>query len=183
MAVDHIGRAGILAGGIGQAVKIARDIAPLFGKVKPDKDPNPTRTEQRAFIAPEEQQAAPTGSAPGRATGISTASLSRVKGGENVSVRDVRDLVGTVEREKALGGVLITPAAPTKPMLGEAARHGFASTGLGQFRRIMVKTIEELLRGVHDDGERLPPLGRGEGFRRAPKERKPGAAAQQALFD
>lgn len=47
----------------------------------------------------------------------------------------------------------------------------------------MVKTIEELLRGVHDDGERLPPLGRGEGFRRAPKERKPGAAAQQALFD
>lgn len=106
-----------------------------------------------------------------------------VKGGENVSVRDVRDLVGTVEREKALGGVLVTLAQPTKPMLEEAAHHGFASTGLGQFRRIMVKTVEELLRGVHDDGERLPPLGRGEGFRRAPKEKRGAAGEQRALFE
>lgn len=105
-----------------------------------------------------------------------------VKGGENISVRDVRDLVGTVEREKALGGVLITLAAPTKPMREEAASHGFASTGLGQVRKIMVKTVEELLRGVHDDAERLPPLGRGEGFRRAPKERR-AAAQQPALFE
>lgn len=103
-----------------------------------------------------------------------------VKGGENVSVRD---LLGTVEREKALGGVLITLAAPTRPMLEEAAHHGFASTGLGQFRRIMGKTIGELLRGVHDDGERLPPLGRGEGFRRAPKEKKAASGQQQAPFD
>ncbi len=106
-----------------------------------------------------------------------------VKGGENVSVRDVRDLVGTVEREKALGGVLVTLAKPTRPMLEEAAHHGFASTGLGQFRRIMIKTVEELLRGVHDDGERLPPLGRGEGFRRAPKERRGPAGEQRALFE
>lgn len=106
-----------------------------------------------------------------------------VKGGENISVRDVRDLVGTVEREKALGGVLVTLAKPTKPMIEEAASHGFASTGLGQFRRIMVKTVEELLRGVHDDTERLPPLGRGEGFRRAPKEKRGSAGEQAALFD
>lgn len=52
---DHL-----LARGVAQAqaVKIARDIAPVFGKVKPEKDPNPTRTEQLAFIAPEEQRAA-----------------------------------------------------------------------------------------------------------------------------
>ena len=106
-----------------------------------------------------------------------------VKGGENVSVRDVRDLVGTVEREKALGGVLVTLAPPTRDMLREAASHGFASTGLGQFRKIMVKTVEELLRGVHDDGERLPPLGRAEGFRRAPKEKRGGTGEQAALFD
>lgn len=106
-----------------------------------------------------------------------------VKGGGNVSVRDVRDLVGTVEREKALGGVLITLAPPTRPMREEAASHGFASTGLGQFRRIMVKTVEELLRGVQDDGERLPPLGRAEGFRRAPKERRATPAQQTALFE
>jgi hypothetical protein len=68
-------------------------------------------------------------------------------------------------------------------MLREAASHGFASTGLGQFRKIMVKTVEELLRGVHDDGERLPPLGRAEGFRRAPKEKRGGAGEQAALFD
>ncbi|MFN6954918.1 MAG: DNA methyltransferase [Acetobacteraceae bacterium] len=104
-----------------------------------------------------------------------------VKGGENIGVKDVRDLVGTVEREKALGGVLITLAKPTKPMLQEAASHGFASTGLGQFRKIMVKTVEELMRGVHDDAERLPPLGRGEGFRVAPRER--GRKGQQAALD
>jgi CRISPR system Cascade subunit CasC len=40
------------------AVKVAREIAPVFGKVKPDKDPNPTRTEQLAFVAPEERAAA-----------------------------------------------------------------------------------------------------------------------------
>lgn len=47
-----------------------------------------------------------------------------VKGGENVSVRDVRDLAGTVQREGALGGVLITLANPTRPMLQDAAAHG-----------------------------------------------------------
>jgi len=41
-----------------EAVKVARQIVPLFGKVKPEKDPNPTRTEQLAFIAPEEAAAA-----------------------------------------------------------------------------------------------------------------------------
>lgn len=107
-----------------------------------------------------------------------------VKGGENVSVRDVRDLAGTVQREGALGGVLITLAAPTREMLREAASHGYASTGLGQFRKIMVKTVEELLRGVHDDAERLPPLGRSEGFRRAPRERRRGAGdAEQAALE
>jgi hypothetical protein len=77
--------------------------------------------------------------------------------------------------------VLITLEKPTKPMLQEAASHGFASTGLGQFRRIMVKTVEELLRGVHDDAERLPPLGRGEGFRAAPRER--GKRGEQRALD
>ena len=101
-----------------------------------------------------------------------------VKGGENVSVRDVRDLVGTVQREGALGGVLVTLAQPTKDMLREAASAGYATAGLGQFRKIMVKTIEELLSGIHDDQERLPPLGAGEGFRRAAREnaRKPKGA-------
>jgi hypothetical protein len=47
----------------------------------------------------------------------------------------------------------------------------------------MLNTVEELLRGVHDDGERLPPLGRGEGFRRAPREKRSGPGEQAALFE
>jgi site-specific DNA-methyltransferase (adenine-specific) len=94
----------------------------------------------------------------------------------------VRDLAGTVQREAALGGVLITLADPTRDMLREAASHGYASTGLGQFRKIMVKTIAELMAGVHDDAERLPPLGRGEGFRRAPREQS-ARPSQAGLFE
>lgn len=52
---DHLLARGIEAA---KATSIAREIAPVFGKVKPDKDPNPARIEQLAFIAPEEQQAA-----------------------------------------------------------------------------------------------------------------------------
>jgi len=97
-----------------------------------------------------------------------------VKGGENVSVPDVRDLVGTVEREKAAGGILITLAKPTKDMLREATSQGFFDYGLGKSRKIVVKTIDELLRGVQDDTERFPPIGRQEGFRAAPRERRSG---------
>jgi CRISPR system Cascade subunit CasC len=48
------------AGGIEdtKAIATARDIAGVFGKVKDAKDPNPARTEQLAFISPEERQAA-----------------------------------------------------------------------------------------------------------------------------
>jgi len=41
-----------------RALAIARDIAVHFGKPKPPGDPNPARTEQLAFIAPEERAAA-----------------------------------------------------------------------------------------------------------------------------
>jgi CRISPR system Cascade subunit CasC len=48
------------AGGMEEtkAIAVARDIAGVFGKVKDAKDPNPARTEQLAFISPEERQAA-----------------------------------------------------------------------------------------------------------------------------
>ncbi len=109
-------------------------------------------------------------------TGPNAGDLERiivsVKGGENVSVKDVRDLVGTVEREKALGGLLITLSEPTRPMLTEAASHGMASYGLGSFRKIMVRTVEDLMRGILDPHQSLPPLGRQEGFRRAAREGK-----------
>ena len=41
-----------------RAKAVARSVAEVFGKLKDEKDPNPTRIEQLAFIAPEERQAA-----------------------------------------------------------------------------------------------------------------------------
>ena len=41
-----------------RAKAIAREVAAVFGKLKDEKDPNPTRIEQLAFIAPEERAAA-----------------------------------------------------------------------------------------------------------------------------
>ena len=48
------------AGGMDEtkAIAAARDIAGVYGKVKDAKDPNPARTEQLAFISPQERQAA-----------------------------------------------------------------------------------------------------------------------------
>ena len=41
-----------------RARKIAREVAEVFGKLKDEKDPNPTRIEQLAFISPQERQGA-----------------------------------------------------------------------------------------------------------------------------
>lgn len=41
-----------------RAKAVARGVAGVFGKLKDEKDPNPTRIEQLAFIAPEEREAA-----------------------------------------------------------------------------------------------------------------------------
>lgn len=44
--------------GEAKAIEIARAIVPVFGKLKAEKDKNPTRTEQLAFIPAEEREAA-----------------------------------------------------------------------------------------------------------------------------
>jgi site-specific DNA-methyltransferase (adenine-specific) len=49
--------------------------------------------------------------------------LVSVKSG-HVQVSDVRDLRGTIEREKAASGVLVTSEEPTGPMRDEAVRAG-----------------------------------------------------------
>jgi hypothetical protein len=45
----------------------------------------------------------------------------------------------------------------------------------------MVKTVDELLRNIHDEHEVLPPLGSSEGFRRAARERTTPRREQAAL--
>ena len=82
----------------------------------------------------------------------------------------VRDLVGVVEREKAMGGVMVTLAEPTRDMRREAAAAGTSETGFGRFPKIQIYTIKELLAKIDVD---LPPLGRREGYKTAPRERGP----------
>ena len=75
--------------------------------------------------------------------------LVQVKSGK-VSSRDIRDLVGTVQREKAEIGVFLTLEPPTKQMTGEAASAGlYESKGWGRtYPRIQILTIEQLLNGA-----------------------------------
>jgi site-specific DNA-methyltransferase (adenine-specific) len=90
-----------------------------------------------------------------------------VKAG-HVQVAHVRDLRGTVEREKAELGVLLCLEKPTKPMLHEAVEAGFYdSKDWGtKHPRIQILTIEELLAGKNIDR----PQGAADAtFKRAPK--------------
>ncbi|OFV93902.1 MAG: hypothetical protein A3H28_05755 [Acidobacteria bacterium RIFCSPLOWO2_02_FULL_61_28] len=96
-----------------------------------------------------------------------------VKSG-NVSVKDVRDLRGVLEREQAEIGVLITLEEPTKPMQGEAASAGFYKTPYGNHPRLQILTLQELL----ESGRRIdypPEFARTDvTFKKAPKARKAG---------
>lgn len=71
-----------------------------------------------------------------------------VKAGQNIGPAMVRDLVGTVIREKANIGVLVTMAEPTGPMKKEAASAGFYVSPMGgKHAKIQILTIPELLSG------------------------------------
>jgi DNA modification methylase len=75
--------------------------------------------------------------------------LVSVKGGKTVGPQFVRDLIGTVETQKAQMGVLITMADPTAGIL-DAVDHGGTYTWPinGQtFPRVQVITVSELLTG------------------------------------
>ena len=80
--------------------------------------------------------------------------LVQVKSG-HVKSGDIRDLVGTVQRERAAMGVFITLEEPTRDMKTEALSAGFYhSEAWGKFPRIQILTIAELLRGVE---VKMPP--------------------------
>lgn len=71
-----------------------------------------------------------------------------VKAGANVNVAMVRDLVGTVTREKADLGVLLTFTKPTRPMETEAADGGFYVSPMGgKHPKIQILTVRDLLAG------------------------------------
>jgi site-specific DNA-methyltransferase (adenine-specific) len=103
-----------------------------------------------------------------------------VKGGENIGASMVRDLKGTVEREKAAIGLFVTLADPTKPMLTEAASAGhYESPHHGGFARIQILTIAGLLDGTQRP--HWPDLASGgQNFKKAKAEAKGGK--QKDLF-
>jgi site-specific DNA-methyltransferase (adenine-specific) len=74
--------------------------------------------------------------------------LISVKGGEKVSAPMIRDLVGTMEREKAAMSLFVTLAPPTRDMTREAASAGHWESGV-EFAepvpKLQIVTIEQLL--------------------------------------
>lgn len=98
--------------------------------------------------------------------------IIQVKGGKT-GVKDVRDLRGVVEREKAAIGILISLQPPTGPMETEAASAGFYEhkTIKKKFPRLQLRTVRELMDGK---GIERPSAvaALDETFKKAPESRK-----------
>lgn len=103
------------------------------------------------------------------ATGKADRALVSVKAGANVNVAMIRDLKGTMEREKAPFGLFLTVAPPTRPMREEAASAGTWRDPLTDqaFARLQIITLQELMEGKRP---RLPVVNRAAAFRRAGRE-------------
>jgi site-specific DNA-methyltransferase (adenine-specific) len=104
--------------------------------------------------------------------------LIQVKSGK-VSSRDIRDLVGTVEREKAAMGIFLSLEEPTRDMKTEAVSAGYYhSSGWNQdYPRIQILTVEELLRGGKVN---MPPSHAT--FKQAQRVKEDGPV-QKGLFE
>jgi len=92
--------------------------------------------------------------------------IVQVKSG-HVNAAHIRDLKGTMEREKAEMGLFITLEEPTQPMKTEAVSAGFYHSDLWNedYPRVQICTIEELLEGKEP---KLPRWAAG-GFPKAQK--------------
>lgn len=96
-------------------------------------------------------------------------------------VAHVRELIGTLEREKAVIGVLLTLAEPTPPMHAEAAAAGHyeSATLRKSYPRLQILTITELLEGK---GIRYPHEANVTFNRAAPSGGSGGGAKRTPLF-
>lgn len=103
--------------------------------------------------------------------------LVQVKSGK-VKSGDIRDLIGTVDREKAAIGVFITLEEPTRDMETEALSAGYYESPVWgkKYRKIQILTIEQLLDGAQID---MPP--QHGTFKQAEKVRK-NENSQPGLF-
>lgn len=95
--------------------------------------------------------------------------IDSVKGGENITSGMVRDLKGTMDREKAALGLFLTLNEPTREMEKEAASAGFYETGGMKVSKLQILTAAQIL----DSRRPQVPFGFTEGFKKAARE-KPG---------
>ena len=104
--------------------------------------------------------------------------IVQVKSGA-VKSGDIRDLKGTLEREKAVLGVFITLENPTQPMLKEALAAGWYESEFWgkRYHRMQILTIGDLLDGAAVD---MPP--QHGTFKRAARQRTGDGKAQQDLM-
>jgi len=103
-----------------------------------------------------------------------------VKSGENITVSQLRDLRGVIDREDAEIGVLISMAKPTRDMRKEAASAGFYKSAWGKHPRLQLLTIEELLGGKGID---YPPSEQvNVTLKKAPKAKSGTTVSQPHLF-
>jgi site-specific DNA-methyltransferase (adenine-specific) len=105
--------------------------------------------------------------------------IVQVKSG-HVTVSQIRDLKGVIEREKAAIGAFITLTEPTAPMIKEAAAAGFYEPEFfpgQQFPRVQILTIADLLA---DKNLSYPRLAPNATFKKAPRQTKgPGPEEKQ----
>ena len=92
----------------------------------------------------------------------------QVKSGK-VSSPHIRDLKGTMEREKAAMGLFITLEEPTREMEREAVSAGFYKSELWQkdFPKMQIRTVGELLAGKEFEIPSQP-----SGYKAAPRVRR-----------
>ena len=112
-------------------------------------------------------------------SGDSKQIIFSVKGGHNIGVSEVRDLIGVLQREKAEIGVYISFEEPTGPMKREAAEAGFYTSSDGtKYPRLQLITIRGLLEGTQY--LQRPLHVREVTFKKAPRSR-PEAATNFTL--
>lgn len=103
--------------------------------------------------------------------------IVQVKSGK-VSSRDIRDLVGVLDREKAAIGVFLTLQPSTRDMDKEAVSAGFYKSQWGDFPRMQILTIEDLL--TNNASAQYPRMN-ATTFKRAERKRRP-QGEQNGLF-
>jgi adenine specific DNA methylase Mod len=94
--------------------------------------------------------------------------LVSVKGGENVGVGMIRELIAVVEREKAAIGVLISLALPTRAMEREASAAGLFESPFEKVPKIQIITLAELFQGKRP---RIPRIDTAATFKTAAREK------------